>query len=98
MKPRRKRTAFFASSRAAVTTSKVSSTVHDPAQIFEMRLAGIDDGFELGVRQEVEGIGGSSADSSVPAERPMPSRPTAPALSDAASASGIRIASERVLP
>ena len=32
MKPRRKRAAFVASSRAAVTTSKVASTVHDPAR------------------------------------------------------------------
>ena len=50
--PRRKRTAFSASSRAAATTSKVSSTVHEPGEKFGMRLAGIDDAFKLGVRQQ----------------------------------------------
>ena len=53
--PRRKRTAFSASSGAAATRSKVSSTVQEPARNRRMGLAGIDDGFELGVGQQAVG-------------------------------------------
>ena len=41
-----------ASSGAAETTSKVSSTVHEPGEVSGMGLAGIDDAFELGVGEE----------------------------------------------
>jgi len=49
--PRRKRTAFSASSGAAATTSNVESTRPGTSEKCRMRFAGIDDALELGVRQ-----------------------------------------------
>ena len=51
MKPRRNRTAFAASRGAALTT--IEGLIDRPrsGEIVVMRFAGIDDGFELGVRQ-----------------------------------------------
>jgi hypothetical protein len=39
-----------------VTTSKVASTVHDPAR-WSVRFARVDDGLELGVGQQLVDVG-----------------------------------------
>ena len=55
IQPRRNRTAFSASSGAADTTSKVSSTSPRAGEMAGMGLAGIDDAFELGIGQQAIG-------------------------------------------
>ena len=69
MKPRRKRTAFGHPARGG---DDIEGGVHRPrsGEMVGVRFAGIDDGLELGVGQEVVDVAGRRADSSAWAARP----------------------------